>query len=68
MGRLLAAAAQQTLSRVREAERNAPFLESVKNWCVSLALHTPYMNHSINTLPAVGCAFARHRRLTKPQI
>ena len=35
----------EQLSRVREAERNAPFGESVKNWCVLLALHTPYMNH-----------------------
>jgi len=34
--------------RVREAERNAPFLESVRKWCVPLALHTPYLNHSIN--------------------
>ena len=31
--------------RVRELERNAPFGESVRNWCVSLALHTPYKNY-----------------------
>ena len=48
---------------MREAERNAPFGESVRNWCVSLALHTPYINHSINTPLAAGCAFGQHRRL-----
>ncbi len=37
------------IGRVREAERNAPIWESVRNWCVPLALHTPYLNHQINT-------------------
>ena len=33
------------------------------NWCVSLALHTPYLNYYINRPLAAGCAFAQYRRL-----
>ncbi|MEJ7593575.1 MAG: hypothetical protein WKF77_18715, partial [Planctomycetaceae bacterium] len=40
--------------RVREAERNAPFWESVRKWCVPLALHTPWLNHQNNNSKALA--------------
>ncbi len=37
---------------MREAERNAPFSESVRNWFVTLALHTAYMVGKAASLPS----------------
>ena len=45
---------QRLLSRVRAAERNAPFTESLKSWCVPLSLHTPYWNHEFSSSLAAG--------------
>lgn len=44
---------------MRETERNAPFGESVRNLCVPLALHIPYLPRSLSrsSVPYAKCMF-----------